>query len=71
MTDLTLAQRSALTRLIRKQTDYKTEGFVTAPLGVQRRTMSTLETKGYVEREVPYRYVPTYQPTEAGRKAVA
>ncbi len=69
--DLTSHQRKALSELIRKQRDYETLGFITAPTAVQRRTMRALVTKGLAERELPFRVIPRFRPTQAGRAVLA
>lgn len=69
--DLTSHQRKALRDLVVKQRQYATLGFLVAPTAVQQRTMTALTTKGLVERELPFRHVRRYRPTQAGRAAVA
>ena len=69
--DLTSHQRKALRDLVSKQAQYSTLGFLLAPTGVLARTMTALTTKGFVERELPFRSVRRYRPTKAGREAVA
>jgi len=66
---ITPAQKDALLRTARKLVSFDAQ-HVTAPLGVQRRTMETLTRLGLVERH--YRLgIRTYSMTDAGREYVA